>query len=59
MPISPNQCSESGNQTVTITGINLTNAIAVKFGTASATITDRQRVSSQLWSPLLEESVMH
>lgn len=39
MPISPNQGSYGGGTTVTITGVNLANAIKVMFGTKSATIT--------------------
>lgn len=50
MPISPKQGSESGNQTVTITGINLTNA-TVKFGTTSATITANTPTSITVQSP--------
>lgn len=38
MPISPNQGSISGGTTVTITGVNLSNATAVYFGTTAATI---------------------
>ncbi|MEV2211422.1 IPT/TIG domain-containing protein [Streptomyces sp. NPDC050997] len=37
MPISPNQGSTGGGTTVTITGTNLSNTSAVKFGTKSAT----------------------
>ena len=40
MPISPNQGSTGGGTTVTITGTNLANTTAVKFGTKSATITN-------------------
>lgn len=51
MPISPNQGSESGNQIITITGVNLGNAIAVKFGTTSATITANTPTSVTVQSP--------
>ncbi|MEU7058629.1 IPT/TIG domain-containing protein [Streptomyces sp. NPDC046197] len=37
MPISPNQGSTGGGTLVTITGTNLSNTSAVKFGTKSAT----------------------
>lgn len=39
MPISPNQGSTGGGTTVTITGTDLANASAVKFGSKNATIT--------------------
>ncbi|MFG3137221.1 IPT/TIG domain-containing protein [Streptomyces sp. NPDC048211] len=39
MPISPNQGSTSGGTTVTITGVNLSGATAVHFGSRTATIT--------------------
>lgn len=39
MPISPNQGSVSGGSTITITGVNLSNAIAVHFNENAATIT--------------------
>lgn len=40
MPISPNQGAASGGSTITITGVNLANALAVHFGSALATITN-------------------
>lgn len=39
MPISPNQGPTSGGTNVTITGVNLSNAISVYFGANLATIT--------------------
>lgn len=39
MPISPNQGPTSGGSTITITGVNLSNAIAVHFDNKLATIT--------------------
>ncbi|MFI7361073.1 IPT/TIG domain-containing protein [Streptomyces sp. NPDC050149] len=39
MPIGPNQGSTSGGTTVTITGVNLSGATAVHFGSRTATIT--------------------
>lgn len=51
MPISPNQGSTGGGTTVTITGVNLAGASAVKFGTASATITANTPTSVTCVSP--------
>lgn len=51
MPISPNQSSESGGQTVTITGVNLANAIAVHFGENPATITANTPTSITVVNP--------
>ncbi|MCC9311967.1 IPT/TIG domain-containing protein [Kitasatospora sp. RB6PN24] len=39
MPISPNQGSTAGGTLVTITGVNLAGATAVRFGSSAATIT--------------------
>jgi hypothetical protein len=51
MPISPNQGSTGGGTTVTITGVNLSGATAVKFGTKSATITANTPTSVTTISP--------
>jgi hypothetical protein len=51
MPISPNQGSTGGGTTVTITGVNLGGATAVKFGTKSATITANTPTSVTTISP--------
>lgn len=51
MPISPNQSSESGGQTVTITGVNLINAITVHFGENAATITANTPTSITVLNP--------
>lgn len=51
MPISPNQGSTGGGTTVTITGSNLTNATAVKFGSKAATITANTDTSITAVSP--------
>ncbi|QLH23601.1 IPT/TIG domain-containing protein [Streptomyces sp. Rer75] len=51
MPISPNQGSTGGGTTVTITGTNLANASAVKFGSKDATITANTPTSVTVTSP--------
>lgn len=51
MPISPNQGSTGGGTAVTITGVNLANATAVRFGTKSATITANTPTSVSVVSP--------
>ncbi|WP_042431839.1 IPT/TIG domain-containing protein [Streptacidiphilus anmyonensis] len=51
MPISPNQGSTGGGTVVTITGVNLGGATAVKFGTKSATITANTPTSVTVTSP--------
>ncbi|MGA8115261.1 MAG: IPT/TIG domain-containing protein [Actinocatenispora sp.] len=51
MPISPNQGSTGGGTTVTITGTNLANASAVRFGTKPATITANTPTSVTATSP--------
>jgi hypothetical protein len=51
MPISPNQGSTGGGTTVTITGVNLSGATAVKFGTKSAAITANTATSVTAVSP--------
>jgi len=51
MPISPNQGSTGGGTTVAITGTNLANASAVKFGTKNATITANTPTSVTVTSP--------
>ncbi|WP_406263294.1 IPT/TIG domain-containing protein [Streptomyces sp. NBC_00191] len=51
MPISPNQGSTGGGTTVTITGVNLANATAVKFGSKLATITANTPTSVTVGSP--------
>ncbi|MGW2326556.1 IPT/TIG domain-containing protein [Streptomyces sp. NPDC001700] len=51
MPISPNQGSTGGGTTVTITGTNLANASAVKFGSKNATITANTPTSVTVTSP--------
>src|SRR6266700_1934096 len=51
MPISPNQGSTGGGTTVTITGVNLGGATAVKFGIKSATITANTPTSVTTISP--------
>ncbi|WP_405891299.1 IPT/TIG domain-containing protein [Streptomyces sp. NBC_00133] len=51
MPISPNQGSTGGGTTVTITGTNLANASAVKFGSKQATITANTPTSVTVGSP--------
>ncbi|WP_063735997.1 IPT/TIG domain-containing protein [Streptomyces sp. RTd22] len=51
MPISPNQGSTGGGTTVTITGTNLANASAVKFGSKNATITANTPTSVTVISP--------
>jgi hypothetical protein len=51
MPISPNTGSIGGGQTVTITGVNLSNAISVKFGENSATIVANTPTSVTVVSP--------
>lgn len=51
MPISPNQGSTSGNTSVTITGVNLSSAVAVNFGTKSGTIVANTPTSITVTSP--------
>ncbi|WP_431954590.1 IPT/TIG domain-containing protein [Actinacidiphila sp. bgisy167] len=51
MPISPNQGSSGGGTVVTITGVNLSNASAVRFGTRNATITGNTPTSVTVISP--------
>lgn len=51
MPISPNSGSISGGQTVTITGVNLSNVLSVKFGENLATITSNTPTSITVVSP--------
>ncbi|MFF7650560.1 IPT/TIG domain-containing protein [Streptomyces sp. NPDC007983] len=51
MPISPNQGSTGGGTVVTITGSNLANASAVKFGSKNATITANTPTSVTVISP--------
>ena len=51
MPISPNQGSTGGGTTVTITGVNLSNASAVTFGTRPAVITSNTPTSITVVSP--------
>jgi hypothetical protein len=51
MPISPNQGSSAGGTVVTITGVNLAGASAVKFGTKSASITANTPTSVTVVSP--------
>jgi hypothetical protein len=51
VPISPNQGSSGGGQTVTITGINLGGATAVHFGSKLATITANTATSVTVTSP--------
>lgn len=51
MPISPNQGSTGGGTTVTITGVNLSGATAVKFGGESATITANTPTSVTVVAP--------
>ncbi|MYX38722.1 MULTISPECIES: IPT/TIG domain-containing protein [unclassified Streptomyces] len=51
MPISPNQGSTAGGTVVTITGVNLAGATAVRFGTRLATITANTPTSITVVSP--------
>ncbi|MBW5248070.1 IPT/TIG domain-containing protein [Streptomyces sp. P01-B04] len=51
MPISPNQGSTSGGTTVTITGVNLSGATAVHFGSRTATITANTPTSITVIDP--------
>ena len=51
MPISPNQGSTGGGTIVTITGVNLAGATAVKFGTKPATITANTPTAVTVVSP--------
>lgn len=51
MPISPNQGSSSGGTTVTITGVNLAGASAVKFGDTSADLLANTPTSITVSSP--------
>jgi hypothetical protein len=51
MPISPNQGSSGGGTVVVITGVNLANATAVRFGTRNATITANTPTSVTVISP--------
>ncbi|RKN12025.1 IPT/TIG domain-containing protein [Streptomyces radicis] len=51
MPISPNQGPSGGGTSVIITGTNLSNASAVRFGTKPATITANSPTSVTVVSP--------
>jgi IPT/TIG domain len=51
MPISPNQGSSAGGTAVVITGTNLANASAVRFGTNPGTITGNTPTSVNVTSP--------
>ncbi|MEY9935637.1 hypothetical protein ABH926_010319 [Catenulispora sp. GP43] len=51
MPISPNQGSTGGGTVVTITGVNLAGATAVRFGTKPGTITANTPTSVTVISP--------
>jgi hypothetical protein len=51
MPISPNQGSTGGGDTVTVTGTNLAGATAVHFGSKLATITANTPTSVTVTSP--------
>ncbi|MFF3559596.1 IPT/TIG domain-containing protein [Streptomyces sp. NPDC002574] len=51
MPISPNQGSTGGGTVVTITGVNLAGATAVRFGTRLATITSNTPTTITVISP--------
>ncbi|WP_433289054.1 IPT/TIG domain-containing protein [Pseudonocardia sp. CA-142604] len=51
MPISPNQGSSAGGTAVVITGTNLANASAVRFGSNLATITANTPTSVNVTSP--------
>lgn len=51
MPISPNQGSTGGGTTVTITGVNLAGASAMRFGSKPATITANTPTSVTVTSP--------
>src|SRR5437879_3498832 len=51
MPISPNQGSTAGGTTVSITGVNLSGASAVRFGSKPATITANTATSVTVTSP--------
>src|SRR5688572_24224134 len=51
MPISPNQGAMGGGTTVTITGVNLANSSAVKFGDRNATITANTPTSVTVTAP--------
>lgn len=51
MPISPNQGPTSGGTIVTITGVNLANALSVHFGNELATITANTPTSITVTSP--------
>ena len=51
MPISPNQGSIAGGNQVTITGVNLANAVAVLFGSSQATIVTNTPNSITVVSP--------
>jgi IPT/TIG domain len=51
MPISPNQGSSAGGTPVVITGTNLANASAVRFGTNPGTITANTATQIDVTSP--------
>lgn len=51
MPVSPNQSGTQGGATITITGVNLANAVAVHFGEALATITANTPTSVTVINP--------
>ncbi|WP_030832955.1 IPT/TIG domain-containing protein [Streptomyces hygroscopicus] len=51
MPITPNQGSSGGGQSVTITGSNLGGATAVHFGSKAATITANTPTSVTVTTP--------
>ncbi|MFD9540687.1 IPT/TIG domain-containing protein [Streptomyces sp. NPDC060022] len=51
MPISPNQGSTSGGTTITITGVNLAGATAVRFGSRTATIISNTPTSITVINP--------
>ncbi|WP_329039917.1 IPT/TIG domain-containing protein [Streptomyces sp. NBC_00178] len=51
MPISPNQGSTGGGTTITITGVNLSGATAVHFGSRTATITANTPTSITVITP--------
>jgi hypothetical protein len=51
MPISPNQGPISGGTTITITGVNLSGALSVHFGSQQATITANTPTSITVINP--------